>query len=68
MPIREVRSPNSLSREEFHPRRGWSPGSRSSPSNQRNPRYAADSGQPPSPARRDGGAVPTRWRQSHAVR
>jgi len=31
--MREVRSPNSLTRDQFHPRRGESPGSRSSPSN-----------------------------------
>jgi hypothetical protein len=36
--VREVRSPNSLSKGQYHPQRGISHGSRSSPSN------AADSG------------------------
>jgi hypothetical protein len=31
--MKEVRSPNSLTRDQFHPQRGISPGSRSSPSN-----------------------------------
>jgi hypothetical protein len=31
----EVRSPNSLARDQYQPRRGESPGSRSSPSNAR---------------------------------
>jgi hypothetical protein len=31
--VKEVRSPNSLERSDPHPRRGESPGSRSSPSN-----------------------------------
>ena len=30
---REARSPNSLSRDQFHPRRAYSSGSRNSPSN-----------------------------------
>jgi hypothetical protein len=32
-PMREVKSPNSLTRDQYHPQRGISPGSRSSPSN-----------------------------------
>ena len=31
----EVRSPNSLAIDQYHPRRGESPGSKSSPSNAR---------------------------------
>jgi hypothetical protein len=33
--MKEVRSPNSLTRDQFQPQRGISPGSRSSPSNAR---------------------------------
>jgi hypothetical protein len=33
MPIQEVRSPNSLTSDQHHPRRGESPGAYSSPSN-----------------------------------
>jgi hypothetical protein len=33
MGIREVRSPNSLTRDQYHPQRGISPGAHSSPSN-----------------------------------
>jgi hypothetical protein len=33
--VKEVRSPNSLTKDQYHPQRGISPGSRSSPSNAR---------------------------------
>ena len=65
---KEVRSPNSLERNQFHPQRGISPGSRSSPSNARAdwghaaPRIGKSASQLVS-ARRDG-AVPVQggWR------
>jgi hypothetical protein len=42
----EVRSPNSLTRDQYHPRRGESPGSRSSPSNARTDGGPASQGGP----------------------
>ena len=59
--MKEVRSPNSLTRDQFHPRRGESPGSQSSPSNARadwgHPApHIGKSGPQPASARRD--AVP----------
>jgi hypothetical protein len=33
--VKEVRSPHSLTRDQYHPQRAVSPGSRSSPSNAR---------------------------------
>ena len=59
MGISEVRSPNSLTRDQFHPRRGESPGSRSSPSNARDDGghiagHVGKSGSGPASLKRDG--------------
>jgi hypothetical protein len=58
--VKEVLSPNSLTRDQFHPQRGISPGAHSSPSNARSDAHVAPhigkSGSQPASARRD--AVP----------
>jgi hypothetical protein len=48
--VKEVRSPHSLTKDQYHPQRAISPGSRSSPSN------AADSGHLVSPGKGGGPA------------
>jgi hypothetical protein len=57
--VKEVRSPHSLTRDQYHPQRAISPGSRSSPSNAADSRHLVRSpgkGGGPASVRRD--AVP----------
>jgi hypothetical protein len=55
--VKEVRSPNSLTKDQYHPQRGISPGSRSSPSNARSDGHLAHTvgkgGHGPASLRRD---------------
>jgi hypothetical protein len=55
--VREVRSPHSLTRDQYHPQRAISPGSRSSPSNARSDGHLAHTvgkgGHGPASLRRD---------------
>jgi hypothetical protein len=67
--VKEVRSPNSLTRDQYHERRAESPGSRSSPSNAaRSDAHLAGhlgkSASQPASARRD--AVPVQGGESAA--
>jgi hypothetical protein len=63
--MKEVRSPNSLTRDQFHAQRGISPGSRSSPSNAKGDGghiagHVGKGGSQPASATRDGFAPTAR--------
>jgi hypothetical protein len=66
--VREVKSPNSLERRDFHAQRGISPGAHSSPSNARSDGHIAGhlgkSASQPASVRRD--AVPVQGGESAA--
>ena len=55
--VKEVRSPHSLTRDQYHPQRAISPGSRSNPSNARSDGHLAHTvgkgGHGPASLRRD---------------